>query len=58
LEIRRIDILLLVLGGRTGWRIGRSECVTYVLLEIRRVEVLLLVLVWAIQFWELRDGRN
>ena len=36
---------LLVLGGGSEWRIGRSECVTCVVLEIRRVDVMLLVLV-------------
>ena len=32
-------------GGRSGRRISRSECVTCVALEIRRIDILLLVLV-------------
>jgi len=32
-------------GGGSGWRISRSECVTCVALEIRRIDILLLVLV-------------
>ena len=36
---------LLVLGGGSGWRIGRSECIACLALEIRRIDVLLLVLV-------------
>jgi len=46
-------LLLLVLCGGSGWRIGWSECVKCGALEIRIIDVFLLLVV-QICFWTLR----